>query len=154
MAHKRKADEALAPTKVFMVTWNIASSIEELSDDAFADMRDEDQRRDRQEDLERELEMQEKGISQCAYSTAEKANVAAKAKFEELREKFFAPELRECDVKDGGEDEEDEHIHLSYNADGCIGWSWDFTKETSGLTAGGNIVLYEGSVGTTTIMVE
>ena len=53
MAHKRKADEALAPTKVFMVTWNIASSIEELSDDAFADMRDEDQRRDRQEDLHR-----------------------------------------------------------------------------------------------------
>ena len=153
MSQKRKADEALAPTKVFMVTWNIASSIEEMGDEAFVDMRDEDQRRDRQEDLERELEMQEKGISQCAYSTAEKANVAAKAKFEELREKFFNSELRECSVKDGREDEDDEHAHieLCYSAEGGIGWSWDFTKETGDTQS---IVLYEGSVGTTTIMVE
>ena len=97
--------------------------------------------------------MQEKGISQCAYSTAEKANVAAKAKFEELQEKFFNSELRECSVKDGTEDEEDEHAHieLCYSAEGGIGWSWDFTKETGDTQS---IVLYEGSVGTTTIMVE
>lgn len=153
----RADGKALRPKVVYLVRWKLDISIDEFSDCAFDDCYGEEYQD--QMDAYREQEKNVSGTSDEAYNTIQKANAAAKKKFEALRDKYLfdtkcVEDVEESGVEkdDGGGEEDDDSAHTVFvyrDDNGGKSWSWEYEFHDEG----NNCLSCTGSVGITNLLV-